>query len=89
MKNLTLNELITEFKKQPDCEEYIAHSGRKCFSTVGNYDWYLLKCAQMNIEPTAQTAYSATARGNGFLLEYASHSIVLALDSTEGGAWIS
>ena len=80
-------ELIAEAKAggyyYPELEtagEYTAASGKKCYRTIGNLDWYFLQCANMGISPRWVGDFHHEAQGDGFTLEYVEHDIILALD---------
>lgn len=77
----TLQELIEEFKVQPDCREYTAVSGKRCYSTFGSLAWYFLKCAEVGIDSKWTGDFLHEAQGNGFALDYCEHDVILALDN--------
>lgn len=78
---MTLQQLIEKFKSYCDCEENSATSGKKCYKTFGNYDWYALQCLKLGLHPkTIECGLHYEAKGNGFVLEYVEHEIILAID---------
>ena len=75
-----MQKLLNEIKKQEDCTTYTAQNGKTCFRTIGNLDWYFLKCSQYELEPKWIDDFSYTAKGNGFEFDYCEHDIILALE---------
>lgn len=81
MEKLTLKEFEQEMRAQPDCEEYTAHSGKRCLRTFGLWAWYLMKCDQLGIEPQHRDGLAYEAKGNGFSLSWVEHDVILAFDA--------
>lgn len=78
---MTLQQLIDKFKSYCDCEEYTAASGKKCYRTSGTFDWFSLQCLNLGLQPkTIESGLHYEAHGNGFVLEYVEHDIILAID---------
>lgn len=75
-----MKTLLDEMKKQEDCTEYKAYSGKICYKTYGDLDYYFLKCAEYGLNPKIQDDYSYTAKGDGFEYEYFEHDIIYAKD---------
>ena len=78
--NEKMKTLLDEIKEQEDCTEYKAYSGKICYKTYGDLDYYFLKCAEYGLNPKIQDDYSYTAKGDGFEYEYFEHDIIYAKD---------
>jgi hypothetical protein len=74
-----MNELLNEIKAQEDCTEYKSWQNRTCFRTIGNLDWYFVKCSQYGLEPKWVDDFSYTAQGKGFEFDYCEHDIIYAI----------
>lgn len=78
---MTLQQLIEKFKSYYDCTEYTAISGKKCYRTSGNFDWFVLQCFKLNLQPKIiGSGLHYEAKGDGYTLEYVEHDIILAID---------
>lgn len=78
---MNLQKLIKKFKSYCDCEEYTAASGKKCYRTSGNFDWFAFECFKLGLLSTiTATGLHYESHGNGFVLEYVEHAIILVID---------
>lgn len=79
---MTLQKLIEKFKSYESCDEYISASGKKCYCIGGNLDYYFLLCGKIGINSHWVDDFRHEAQGDGFMLEYVEHDIILAIDPT-------
>lgn len=78
---MNIQQLKTIFKSQADCEEYISVNGNRCFGTYGDANWYYLICHKCGITPKhVESGLLMTAIGDGYILEWCEHDIILAID---------
>lgn len=75
-------KVLNYFKKcDSNLDSYIAHDGTTCYRTFGPFAWFELVCGKFNLAWEMLNSYYATAKGNGFTIDYCEHDIILALNA--------
>lgn len=77
---MTAEQLIEKFSEYPDCKKYTAWSGKTCYKTIGSLSWYFLLCDMCGISWKMTGDFTATAKGNGYELEWVEEDVILALE---------
>jgi hypothetical protein len=74
-------DLVKAMKEDPNVTEYIAHSGKKCYSVTAPLQWYFLMCSRAGLEPKWTGDLTYEAKGDGFEFEWVEEDVILALDN--------
>lgn len=76
---MTVEQIIGRFSKYPDYKKYKAWSGKTCFHTCGNLNWYYSICGLCGLCPQWLADECYAADGDGYSIQYCEHSIILVL----------
>lgn len=76
-----IDNILADFEKNGgNVREYIAASGKKCYSVTGDLSYYDLLCSRYFLPFKWVDDFHYIAQGNGFSLEYIEHDIILAIE---------